>query len=130
MKKTLANTSPCTTRTQRVSTISIRCGSTKTANWTSRKLRKNTYADRLIDGLQNEELLFAHPFQPGDTVTVELWSIDRAAYNFYTTLNSVSDNNGGGPFSGVPDNPITNLTNGAYGFFGASAVTRSTVVIQ
>jgi len=91
---------------------------------------KNTYSDRLFDGLQRERRLLGHPFHPGDTVTVELWSIDRAAYDFYTTLNSVSDNNGGGPFAGVPDNPITNLTNGAYGFFGASAVTQSTVVIQ
>jgi len=93
-------------------------------------ITKNTYSDQFFDGLQNKELLLAHPFHAGDTVTVELWSIDHVAYDFYTTLNSVSDNNGGGPFSGVPENPITNISNGAYGFFGASAVTRSTVVIQ
>ena len=91
---------------------------------------KRTFSDRLFDGLQNEDRLFGHPFDIGDTVTVELWSIDRTAYDFYTTLNEVADNNGGGPFSGIPDNPTSNLSNGAFGFFGAVAVGRKQVVIE
>jgi hypothetical protein len=93
-------------------------------------ITKNTFSDRLFDGLQNRELLFAHSFQLGDTVTVELWNIDRSAYEFYTTLNEVSDNNGGGPFSGIPDNPDGNLSNGAFGFFGSVAIDPKEIVIE
>ena len=48
-------------------------------------------------------------FNPGDTVMIELQSIDRGAYNFFRTLR---EGGGGLSFlSASPSNPISNISN-------------------
>ena len=44
-----------------------------------------------------------------------------AAYKFWTALTR-QQNEGGGPFNVTPGNTPGNISNGAIGFFGASAV--------
>jgi hypothetical protein len=61
----------------------------------------------------------------GDTVTVQLQSIDANVYNYYSTL---LDANGTG-FNAAPANPTSNISNGALGYFSAYAVTSKSIVI-
>ena len=68
-------------------------------------------------------------FAPGDLARVEMYSISRTAFVFYTDLQNllISD---GGLFSQPPSNSRTNLSNGALGFFQASALDISAVEIK
>jgi hypothetical protein len=60
-------------------------------------------------------------FAPGDKARCEIFSLSRTAFVFYSDLQSLL-NNDGGLFSQPPANSRTNLTNGALGFFQASAM--------
>lgn len=55
-------------------------------------------------------------FYEGDTVLLELRSFDRAAFQFYTTMQAAMQ--AGGAFS-LPDNPKSNFSGGALGHFTA-----------
>jgi len=70
-----------------------------------------------------------------DVISVELQSIDKAAFDFYKTANSVnasSSSSGGRPSSSsvAPTNPITNWSNNALGFFSAYTSSYKTIVIS
>lgn len=53
----------------------------------------------------------------GDTVLVELRSVNVGYYDFFETLdNALGD--GSGPGGAAPANPTTNWSNGALGYFG------------
>lgn len=98
----------------------------------------NIYYDKLTDGnyidyrlvLDTEE----KDIQLGDIVTVDLMSIDEAAFNFYKTANSVnaSGSTGGGPSStsAAPTNPVTNWSNKALGFFTVYTVSKKSIKIE
>jgi Domain of unknown function (DUF4249) len=64
-----------------------------------------------------------------DTATVEMYSLSRNAFLFYNDLSNLL-NGDGGMFSPPPANPRTNWSNGALGFFQASAVSRETIIIK
>ena len=68
-------------------------------------------------------------FNPGDTVWVDLLSIDKASYDYFNTLNNIltSDRS---PTSLAPANPNTNLTNGALGYFAAYSVDSRMIILQ
>jgi hypothetical protein len=68
-------------------------------------------------------------FAPGDQARCEIFSLSRTAFVFYSDLQSLL-NNDGGLFSQPPANTRTNLTNGALGFFQASAMHVSEVEIK
>jgi hypothetical protein len=68
-------------------------------------------------------------FAPGDLARVEMYSISRTAFVFYTDLQNLL-NSDGGLFSQPPSNSRTNLSNGALGFFQASALNISSVEIK
>ncbi|CAM3734277.1 DUF4249 domain-containing protein [Pontibacter korlensis] len=57
----------------------------------------------------------------GDQIKVELYAINKPAYKFWIALVN-QQNSSGGPFESTPANAPTNISNGAIGFFGASAV--------
>lgn len=62
----------------------------------------------------------------GDSVTVEMLSIDEPMYRYWHTLRE-----GGAVGAGdvaAPANPLTNIQGGALGYFSAHTVTRKTVV--
>jgi hypothetical protein len=71
----------------------------------------------------------SHNVGPGDTVTVDLLSIDKATYEYLYTLRNViaADQS---PTSLSPANPNTNLTNGSLGYFAAYAMDSRTIVIK
>ncbi|RDC65655.1 DUF4249 domain-containing protein [Adhaeribacter pallidiroseus] len=58
----------------------------------------------------------------GDKLRVEMLSLDRAGYDFLRVLGTMQYYTGG-PFDAPPSNAPSNISNGAIGYFGASAVT-------
>lgn len=72
--------------------------------------------DDFINGSYYEAQFFGSEAHPGDTVLVEMVSMDEANYRYFVGLSS---NLNSGPFSAAPANPPTNLNGGALGFFGA-----------
>ena len=65
-------------------------------------------------------------FLPLDTVVVELQTLDKSTYDYFSTLFSLTDGMFG---SSNPANPETNLSNDALGYFGAYTVSRDTIII-
>jgi hypothetical protein len=59
---------------------------------------------------------------------VELISIDKAVFEYYDTLNELIE--GGSHPTATPQNPATNISNDALGFFGAFAIASETIIIQ
>jgi hypothetical protein len=57
-------------------------------------------------------------------VTLQMLSISKEKYSFYYAILLETDFSGGG-FNGPPANVPTNISNGALGFFSASAVIES-----
>jgi len=68
--------------------------------------------------------------QLGDTITVELHCIDAAMYEFYRTLEALQDGGGSGLGSSTPDNPTSNISGGALGYFKVYAQTEKDFIIQ
>ena len=84
-------------------------------------------SDRLTDG-QEMTVSYRTSLLQGDSITLKLESIDKGTYDFYRTFPNVG---GGldGFLSAPPANPITNVDNGALGYFSAHGVsTKSDVV--
>lgn len=83
------------------------------------------YDDQYTNG-EETDLRVARP-KAGDRCKIELLSLDKLTYGYYRTLEDLIRTN---PFFGsTPANPNTNLSNGALGYFGASAVSFKTVII-
>ncbi|QMU31092.1 DUF4249 domain-containing protein [Adhaeribacter radiodurans] len=60
--------------------------------------------------------------QKGDKLRVEMLSLDRPGYDFLRVLGTMQYYTGG-PFDAPPANAPSNISNGAIGYFGASAAT-------
>lgn len=63
----------------------------------------------------------------GDTVAVELLSLDDPIYRFWSTVQFGGA--AGSAFTASPANPITNIQGGALGYFSAHSVTRRSVIV-
>lgn len=77
-------------------------------------------SDELIDGKAREAILFGGPddeeeLLPTDIVTVEMQCIDKQMYEYLLELQEVD----GGSEVATPANPISNISNGAVGYFSA-----------
>jgi hypothetical protein len=83
------------------------------------------FDDQYTDG-ENTELRIAHA-EAGDTIRVDLFSLDQTTYGYYRTLRDLLHTNP--VFGSTPANPETNLSNGALGYFGACAVSSRIIVI-
>lgn len=82
--------------------------------------------DDYSDGNLTERPLFRRdPFQVGDTVGIELRSVDKAAYEYFSEILSIA----GGQSSAAPANPKTNWDNKALGYFSAYSNNRREVII-
>lgn len=88
------------------------------------------FDDRFSDGTIIRIPVFNSTFDIGDTVEVDLQSIDRKIYKFYETFTAIAGSGAGSPFSAAPANPETNITGGALGYFGAFTSNRKTIIIQ
>ena len=99
----------------------------------------SVYDDQIIDGIsyelqvdrgvnkneeQEEGFVF---FNKGDTVTLKLCNIDKATYEFWRTMEFTYATIGN-PFSS-PTKVISNISNGALGYFGGYAAQFRTIII-
>jgi hypothetical protein len=103
--------------------------------------RWNVYVNGALDpdelAVLNDELYdgsYGHAsmgfiIQKGDHLRVELMSIDKPAYNFWYALVN-QQNSTGGPFESTPANAPSNISGGAIGYFGASAVSVMEAVVE
>jgi len=84
------------------------------------------FDDRLIDGQILEVSLQGFVFEQGDTVSVQLISLDRGAFEYYNTFRELTNVN---PGSAAPANPTSNISNNALGFFSAWSADVESVII-
>ena len=90
-----------------------------------------TQDDALTDGNFIQRPLFASDFFAiGDTVFMELRTVDKAIYDYTNEVQSIAGGGGGGGDSAAPGNPTTNWDNYALGYFNAYGISQDTVVIQ
>jgi hypothetical protein len=87
--------------------------------------------DRLQDGEVITTPIFSQPDQGlaavGDIVTVYMESIDKKVYEYFRTLEQMSGGQRGGAVSTA--NPLSNINNGALGYFKACTVRSKTIVV-
>ncbi len=77
------------------------------------------FEDRLSDGKYIVQTLFndSSYMKPKDTLLLTMRGVDENIYNYFFTLANVTGNNSFQ--STTPANPITNISNGALGYFSA-----------
>ena len=83
-----------------------------------------------IPGVASE--LFVNPFlgfEWQDTVTVVFTAVGKDSYDYFISL-AESKASGGGGFGSIPQNPPSNISNGALGFFDAVTEDQFTVIID
>lgn len=86
------------------------------------------FSDKLFNGKSVGLGGSSNVFNESDTLTLELQTIDKAAYDYFSTLENISGNEM--LQSASPANPISNFNNGALGYFSAYSYDRRTVVIK
>lgn len=89
------------------------------------------YNGRLSDGNEIEYDHIYTEIELNDYVYVELLSVDEATYEYYSTLGNAIASSGGSKIqTKIPGNPISNISGGALGYFGAFTVRSDSVWIQ
>lgn len=98
------------------------------------------YEDKVFDGsrIQLPAIRGGKLLHESDTVTVELYGISKATFEYYNTVRNIiasgnsSQSMGRSMMDGssAPANPITNFNNGALGYFGAYCVSRKTIILK
>ncbi|MFY9153156.1 MAG: DUF4249 domain-containing protein [Prolixibacteraceae bacterium] len=86
------------------------------------------YTDKLINGKEIGLGQRTLAFEESDTLTVELQSIDQAAYDYFSTLENITRSDW--QQNAAPANPVSNFNNGALGYFSAYSYSRKTVFIK
>ena len=82
--------------------------------------------DRLWDGKLRSFDVPHSDFKSGDTLQVDLLSLDEPAYNYFRQFNQ-NDNNFGAP--AAPANPDPAFTPAALGYFSAHSIKSKTIII-
>jgi hypothetical protein len=85
------------------------------------------FDDSSLDGKGIQVRLRGQIFAAGDTARIELFSIDRNAWEYFTTLRDMTNANPGSP---APANPLSNFSNGALGYFSASSSDSKEIIIE
>lgn len=85
--------------------------------------------DKLTDGQLIEYGRIDGDIFKGDSVKVELLRIDKGVYDYYKTLANILGG-GGMQSSSTPANPISNISNGAMGYFGALSISSAEITID
>ncbi|RYY40613.1 MAG: DUF4249 domain-containing protein [Chitinophagaceae bacterium] len=80
-----------------------------------------------IDRNGNNNGFDERAFKRGDTVTLKLANINRATYDFWRTMEYTYQSVGN-PFA-APTRVLSNISNGALGYFGGYAAQYRTIVI-
>lgn len=81
--------------------------------------------DNLFNGIATGTPLFSTSFREGDSAIIELMEIDEVTYKYWLSLDQVSDAQ-----NAAPGNPISNMSNGALGYFGGYNMSIDTVLVE
>ncbi|MDQ2751648.1 MAG: DUF4249 domain-containing protein [Bacteroidota bacterium] len=89
----------------------------------------SVFSDRLSDGKYITHNLYddSTDINKGDTVTIQMNCVDVNVYNYFYQLNLITDQNGFQ--SPTPDNPASNISNHALGYFSANTAQRRSVFV-
>jgi len=82
----------------------------------------NVENDQLSNGAEIGAMGTGMDIETGDSVLVELLSIDQQIYDYFYTLDDVIGSGMMG--SSAPYNPTSNISNGALGYFGGWSVDK------
>ena len=85
------------------------------------------FDDSGIDGKPIEIKLRGQIFEKGDNAKIEMLSIDKSTWRYFTTLRDIASLNPGSP---APSNPISNFDNGALGYFSAWSYDAKSIIIK
>jgi hypothetical protein len=80
--------------------------------------------DQFYDGQPNTYTLSSDSLKRNDIVVIEMQCIDKAAFNYFFTLQSLTNDE-----SAAPANPNSNWNNGALGYFSAYTYNRRRIVV-
>jgi hypothetical protein len=86
------------------------------------------YDDQFSDGNYIEYEGFERVFVEGDTLKVDILSMDEPVYDYFYSLYSVVAGTDGSEPQLAPTNPSSNWSNDALGYFGAFAVSSDTII--
>ena len=84
--------------------------------------------DDIALGENIDALPLPHFYKSGDTATVEMFSVPKSGFIYYSDLYE-NINSDGGMFSGQPANLRTNLSGEAIGYFQVSALRTKSIAI-
>lgn len=91
--------------------------------------RYRLFTDKLTNGNEMTERIRAgRNVNPGDTITIELCSIDKASYDYFHTLSDILSSDRS-PTSLAPANPNSNISGDALGYFSAYTVDTKKIII-
>ena len=85
--------------------------------------------DALTDGRMVNNTLYQDDItlKTGDKVEIEMQCIDKYVYNYWY---SISQQGGNGPNnSATPSNPVSNIDNGALGYFSVHTTQRKSIIV-
>lgn len=85
---------------------------------TEDKLKDGTMIERILP-VADDEKENRRKIEKGDTVLIELQTIDKGAYDFFDSL---------GMMDATENNPTTNIGGGALGYFSAYTINRKQII--
>lgn len=85
------------------------------------------YSDRLWDGKPRDIRAPGNDLQAGDTVTIEVRSVDKPVFDYFYELNQ---NTSSINQPAAPANPSTNISPKTLGYFSAQAVAKKTDIVK
>ncbi|MCB9208228.1 MAG: DUF4249 domain-containing protein [Ignavibacteriales bacterium] len=92
------------------------------------------YDDRLTNGNEIDFFFFNfndEEFQRGDTIDVVLMTVDEPVFTYLKTMRRALANSSRGPFGPqAPANPISNWSNGAFGYFSAYTWDFDSIILE
>ena len=89
------------------------------------------FEDRLSDGRYIEQPLYndSNYLHRGDTLQVKMYCVDKSDYLYFYSLIQATADGSTGYMSATPANPVTNLSNGALGYFSAHTTTQQEIIV-
>lgn len=89
------------------------------------------FDDRLSDGRYISTQLFndSNYIKQNDTVEVEMRCIEKPVFNYFNQVIEAQGRGNSGPVA-TPSNPVSNISNGALGYFSAHTVQRKKSVFK
>jgi hypothetical protein len=86
----------------------------------------NLVSDAHTNGMTILAPVFNENFAPGDKVEVELWNLNPITWKYFKGLSDIIQN---GASMQAPGNPVSNISGGALGYFGAWGIATFEIIV-